>query len=44
MLRRQLKQQVDLVAAGKDPLGVAFEEGQELVVAEAGQYVSDITP
>ncbi len=40
MLRRQLKQQADLVAAGKDPLGVAFEAGQELVVAEAGQYLS----
>ena len=40
MLRRQLKQQIDLVAAGKDPLGVVFEAGQEMVMPEAGQYLT----
>ena len=41
MLRRLLKQQMAEVAAGRDPIGVAFEPGQDLVVLEAGQFLSD---
>ena len=41
MLRRQIKQQIEAVAEGKHPLGVAFESGQDLVTLEAGQYLSD---
>jgi phenylpropionate dioxygenase-like ring-hydroxylating dioxygenase large terminal subunit len=44
MLRRLLKQQIDTVAAGGDPIGVAFEEGQQLVALEAGQFVSGACP
>jgi nitrite reductase/ring-hydroxylating ferredoxin subunit len=40
MVRRQLKQQIDLVASGKDPIGVVFEEGKELISPKAGQYLS----
>jgi hypothetical protein len=40
MLRRLLKQQVDKVAAGGDPLCTAFEPGQELIELEAGQLLS----
>ena len=40
LVRRQLKQQLDRLAAGEDPIGVVFEPGTEVVVAEAGQYLS----
>lgn len=39
MLRRLLKQQVDHVAAGGDPLNLAFEPGSEWVQLEAGQFL-----
>jgi hypothetical protein len=38
MLRRLLKQQIDTVAAGGDPIGVAFEDGKQLVALEAGHF------
>lgn len=41
MLRRLLKQQLDAVVAGRDPLGVAFAPGTELVEFEAGQFLTD---
>ncbi len=37
-LRRLLRDQVALVAAGGDPLNVAYEPGTELVRIECGQY------
>jgi len=40
MLRRFFKQQIDKVAAGHDPIGVAFEPEQQLVTLEAGQFLS----
>jgi nitrite reductase/ring-hydroxylating ferredoxin subunit len=40
MLRRLFQQQLNAIAEGRNPLGVAFEPGQELVQLEAGQYLS----
>jgi len=40
MLRRLLKQQLDALKAGKDPINLAFDPGTELVHMEAGQFVS----
>jgi nitrite reductase/ring-hydroxylating ferredoxin subunit len=40
MLRRLLKQQVDRVAAGQDPICTAFAPGQDLIELEAGQFLS----
>jgi phenylpropionate dioxygenase-like ring-hydroxylating dioxygenase large terminal subunit len=40
-LRRVFKRQLAAVQAGKDPIGVAFELGKELVVLEAGQFLSN---
>jgi hypothetical protein len=39
MLRRVLRQQVDAVANGKDPIGVVFERAKALVELEAGSRV-----
>jgi phenylpropionate dioxygenase-like ring-hydroxylating dioxygenase large terminal subunit len=39
-LRRLLRQQLDALKAGKDPLNVAFDAGTELVELEAGQFLS----
>lgn len=40
MLRRQLRQQLEAIQAGKDPLNIAFEPGSEMVELEAGQFLS----
>lgn len=40
MLRRQLKAQLDAIAQGKDPIGVAFDAEKQVVVMQAGQYLS----
>ena len=42
MLRRQLKQQLDALALGQDPINLAFEPGQEAVDLEAGQFISGV--
>lgn len=39
MLRRFLGKQVDVVANGGDPAGVAFEAGTELVRSESGNFL-----
>ena len=39
MLRILLQRQVDAVAAGKDPIGVAFSEKDAYVKFDAGQYL-----
>jgi hypothetical protein len=40
MLRRLLQQQVQVVAAGGDPLNVGFEPGSELISLECGQFIT----
>jgi nitrite reductase/ring-hydroxylating ferredoxin subunit len=39
MLRRFFQRQLDAVAAGRDPVGVVFEENKALVDFEAGNYL-----
>jgi len=39
MLRRFFQRQLDAVAAGRDPVGVAFDESQAMVDFEAGNYL-----
>jgi hypothetical protein len=39
MVRRQFKQQVQIVAEGGDPAGVEFDEADALVSIEAGNYI-----
>ena len=39
MLRRFLTRQVDAVANGADPAGVAFEPGKEAIASEAGNFL-----
>ena len=41
MLRLLLQKQVDVVAAGGDPVGVAFNEADAYVKFDAGQYLED---
>ena len=41
MLRLLLQRQVDVVAAGRDPVGVAFNEADAYVKFDAGQYLDD---
>ncbi len=41
MLRILLQKQVDVVAAGGDPLGVAFDEAGAYVRFDAGQYLDE---
>jgi phenylpropionate dioxygenase-like ring-hydroxylating dioxygenase large terminal subunit len=41
MLRLLLRKQVDIVAAGGDPVGVAFDEPSAYVKFDAGQYLDD---
>jgi nitrite reductase/ring-hydroxylating ferredoxin subunit len=42
-LRRLLKQQLEALAAGRDPAGVAFTEADAYVRLEAGQALEDAT-
>ena len=41
MLRLLLQKQVDIVAAGGDPVGVAFDEAGAYVKFDAGQFLDD---
>jgi phenylpropionate dioxygenase-like ring-hydroxylating dioxygenase large terminal subunit len=41
MLRILLQKQIDIVAAGGNPLGVAFDEAGAYVKFDAGQYLDD---
>lgn len=41
MLRLFLRKQVDVVAAGGDPVGVAFDEAGAYVTFDAGQFLDD---
>jgi hypothetical protein len=39
MLRKVYRQQLEAIAAGKDPMGVAFDPEKELVRLDAGTSV-----
>jgi hypothetical protein len=39
MFRRLLRQQIEAVQAGRDPLGVIFEPDRALVHVEAGNFI-----
>jgi hypothetical protein len=39
MLRRMFQRQLDAVAAGRDPIGVVFDESKALIDFEAGNYL-----
>ncbi|HVL59060.1 MAG TPA: aromatic ring-hydroxylating dioxygenase subunit alpha [Burkholderiaceae bacterium] len=41
MLRRMLRQQIDVVARGEDPAGVAFDDAHALVRFDAGNFLVD---
>jgi hypothetical protein len=41
MLRILLQKQVEIVAKGGDPIGVAFDEADAYVKFDAGQYLED---
>ncbi len=39
MLRRRLRREIEVVAAGRDPIGLIFDPADELVAVEAGNYL-----
>jgi hypothetical protein len=41
MVRRMLSDQLDAMAAGRDPTGVSFEPNAEPVEFEAGNYIRE---
>jgi hypothetical protein len=41
MLRQMFQRQLEAIAAGKDPVGVAFDEKDAYVKFDAGQYLED---
>jgi len=41
MLRILLQRQIDIVAKGGDPVGVAFDEASAYVKFDAGQFLDD---
>jgi len=41
MLRKLFRAEVDLVASGRDPIGVAFNEADALIRLDAGNYVAE---
>jgi hypothetical protein len=41
MVRRMLGDQLDALAAGRDPIGISFDPGAPPVAFEAGNYVRD---
>ena len=41
MLRVLLQKQIDIVASGGDPLGVAFDAESAYVKFDAGQYLDE---
>ena len=44
MLRRTLAQQIKAVQEGRDPAGLIFDPGQELVRVPAGNFFRDMPP
>jgi hypothetical protein len=43
MLRRLLREQIDIVAAGGNPMNVAFEPGTETINLAVGQFFDQIS-
>jgi len=41
MIRRMLQDQLDALAAGRDPIGVSFDPDAPPVVFEAGNYIRE---
>jgi len=41
MVRRMVREQLDAIAAGNDPVGVSFDPNAPPVVFEAGNYIRD---
>ncbi|MDQ8730027.1 aromatic ring-hydroxylating dioxygenase subunit alpha [Bradyrhizobium sp. LHD-71] len=41
MLRRMLKDQLDALAVGRDPVGVSFDQAAQPIEFEAGNYIRD---
>jgi hypothetical protein len=41
MIRRMLSDQLEALAAGRDPIGVCFQEVAPPVVFEAGNYIRE---
>jgi hypothetical protein len=41
MLRRLLQQQLDLLAQGRDPVGVSYDPAAPPIVFEAGNFIRD---
>jgi hypothetical protein len=41
MIRRMLGDQLEAIAAGRDPIGLSFDPGGPPVVFEAGNYIRD---
>ena len=41
MVRRMLGDQLEALAAGRDPIGVSFDQGAPPVAFEAGNYIRD---
>jgi hypothetical protein len=41
MIRRMLSDQLDALAAGRDPIGVCFDEAAATVWFEAGNYIRE---
>jgi phenylpropionate dioxygenase-like ring-hydroxylating dioxygenase large terminal subunit len=41
MVRRMLSDQLEALAAGRDPIGVSFDQGAPPVAFEAGNYIRD---
>ena len=42
MLRNLLRNQIDIVAKGGDPVGVAFDEEGAYVKFDAGQFLDEV--
>ena len=41
MVRRMLREQLDLLEAGKDPAGVSFDPNGKPIAFEAGNYIRE---
>ena len=41
MVRRMLREQLDLLEAGRDPAGVSFDSSAKPIEFEAGNYIRE---
>jgi hypothetical protein len=41
MVRRMLRDQLDAIAAGRDPIGVSFDVDAAPIVFEAGNFIRE---